>query len=48
MLMPLEQLSRLHIRNVVAKTGGDVPHAAALLGIGSAKLQLKLSRHHAH
>jgi DNA-binding NtrC family response regulator len=48
MLMPLEQLERLHVKNVVAMTGGDVRHAAALLGIGSATLQLKLSRYRAH
>lgn len=47
-LMPLDQLERLHIERVVAMTGGNVRHAAALLGIGSATLQLKLRRHRVH
>lgn len=47
-LMPLAQLERLHVERVVAMTGGNLRHAAALLGVGAATLQHKLGRHRVH
>lgn len=47
-LMPLAQLERLHVERVVAITGGNLRHAAALLGVGPATLQHKLGRHRVH